>query len=560
MTFEELVNKEGASNVYANTSVDEATQAALMEWLFDRKLCDEPATFCRYYRRNLNKYYPQYLDLVRVLTVRDNMDPYVTYYFEHVGMDTGTGKTGVQTMGERTVATVTHDNDTNKTATENNGNLSTEGTSANTRNGDVNGTNTERINEHTFTIDTKTGSVIENGMDSEIYNNVTDAKNGTEIEKYNNVKDEIHRNEYTTNKENTTDTSEQSGVMYTRMSGGHHEKNNPILNNNSRGTVGDVNIHKEVSDGFAIAYPDANLDSIKTGLVTEDIYPQKRQIAEPAKGDNRASINELHGGGPAYTSYKGTSKAITAPSIKYASSEQYIPKQSADITEKTTGSDNLIYYGYTQKDGSKHPGDTNLTVYGVTPSKYDAQGNVIDGKKSPYKTETNHKTNGANANRTDESKDNYDLKTGSIERTYNGLSNVKNGSVEHPHYKKTDYQDYGDTDDSTKTGVNINVSRETSEITDNGKTNTQQTSHGMETTNGTSERNGSVDTKGKDNINVTTDRTDNRKNKVQEKGRQESIADIVPRAIKAITGTTAIAWLVDKLSVCFDNYEYMEEY
>lgn len=560
MTFEELVNNEGASNVYANTSVDEATQAALMEWLFDRKLCDEPATFCRYYRRNLNKYYPQYLDLVRVLTVRDNMDPYVTYYFEHVGSDIGTGKTGVQTVGERTVATVTHDNDTNKTATENNGNLSTEGTSTNRRNGDVNGTNTENINEHTLNIDTKTGSVIENGTDSEIYNNVTDAKNGTEIEKYNNVKDEIHRNEYTTNKENTTDTSEQSGVMYTRMSGGHHEKNNPILNNNSRGTVGDVNIHKEVSDGFAIAYPEANLDSIKTGLVTEDIYPQKRQIAEPAKGDNRASVNELDGGGPAYTSYKGTSKAITAPSIKYASSEQYIPKQSADITEKTTGSDNLIYYGYTQKDGSKHPGDTNLTVYGVTPSRYDAQGNVIEGKKSPYKTETSHKTNGANANRTDESKDNYDLKTGSIERTYNGLSDVKNGSVERPHYLKTDYQDYGDTDDSTKTGVNINVSRETSEITDNGKTNTQQTSHGRETTNGTSERNGTVDTKGKDNINVTTDRTDNRKNKVQEKGRQESIADIVPRAISAITGTTAIAWLVDKLSVCFDNYEYMEEY
>ena len=123
MTFEELVNNEGASNVYANTSVDEATQAALMEWLFDRKLCDEPATFCRYYRRNLNKYYPQYLDLMRVLTVRDNMDPYVTYYFEHIGTDTGTGKTGVQTMGERTVMTVTHDNDTNKTATENNGNV-----------------------------------------------------------------------------------------------------------------------------------------------------------------------------------------------------------------------------------------------------------------------------------------------------------------------------------------------------------------------------------------------------------------------------------------------------
>lgn len=560
MTFEELVNNEGASNVYANTSVDEATQAALMEWLFDRNLCDEPATFCRYYRRNLNKYYPQYLDLVRVLTVRDNMDPYVTYYFEHVGTDSGTGKTGVQTIGERTVATVTYDDNTSKTTTDNNGNLTTEGRSTNKRNGDVNGRNTENIDEHTTNIDTKTGSVVENGSDSEIYNNVTDAKNGSEIEEYNNVKDEIHRNEYTTNKENTTDTTEQSGVMYTRMSGGHHEKNNPILNNNSRGTVGDVNIHKEVSDGFAIAYPDANLDSIKTGLVTEDIYPQKREIAEPEKGDKRASINELDGGGPAYTSYHGTSKAITAPSIKYATTEQYIPKQSADITEKTTGSDNLIYYGYTQKDGSKHPGDTNLTVYGVTPSRYDERGNVIEGKKSPYKTETNHKTNGTNANRTDESKDNYDLKTGSIERTYNDLSNVKTGSVERPHYLKTDYHDYGDTGDSTKTGVNINVSSETSEITDTGKTDTYQTSHGMEVRNGTSERNGTVDTNGKDNINVTTDRTDNRKNKVQEKGRQESIADIVPRAINAITGTTAIAWLVDKLSVCFDNYEYMEEY
>lgn len=39
-----------------------------------------------------------------------------------------------------------------------------------------------------------------------------------------------------------------------------------------------------------------------------------------------------------------------------------------------------------------------------------------------------------------------------------------------------------------------------------------------------------------------------------EQGRHESEADILPRAIKAVTTTNAIKWLVKSLQVCFDNF------
>lgn len=42
-----------------------------------------------------------------------------------------------------------------------------------------------------------------------------------------------------------------------------------------------------------------------------------------------------------------------------------------------------------------------------------------------------------------------------------------------------------------------------------------------------------------------------------DEGRHESEADILPRAIKAVTSTNAIKWLVSSLQVCFDNYSEM---
>lgn len=99
MTFEELINKRSQATVFDNTGVDIATQNALVDWYFDYGLCtdeDEDKNgdiFLRYFQRNLNLYYPRYLQLLRVLAVKENMDPYVTDYIEEIAYknDTNTG-------------------------------------------------------------------------------------------------------------------------------------------------------------------------------------------------------------------------------------------------------------------------------------------------------------------------------------------------------------------------------------------------------------------------------------------------------------------------------------
>ena len=93
MTFEELNDSIGAEAIYSGTSVDAATQAALLEWNFDRFLSmegEDTTNWLRKYRRNLNMFYPIYLDRLRVESVRSNMDPFITEFMEKVHDDNGT--------------------------------------------------------------------------------------------------------------------------------------------------------------------------------------------------------------------------------------------------------------------------------------------------------------------------------------------------------------------------------------------------------------------------------------------------------------------------------------
>ena len=96
MTFQELTDKIGSEQIYTGTSVDSATQGALLEWLFDRYLSmsgDDTTTWLRRYRRNINMFYPIYLDYLRVESVRSNMDPFITDFMERVHDDNGTSVT-----------------------------------------------------------------------------------------------------------------------------------------------------------------------------------------------------------------------------------------------------------------------------------------------------------------------------------------------------------------------------------------------------------------------------------------------------------------------------------
>ena len=90
MTFDDIITKRGQATVFSNTDVDTATQNALVDWFFDYGLCtdekDDPQgdKFLRYFQRNCNLYYPRYAQLLRVLQVKENLDPYVTDYLEEV--------------------------------------------------------------------------------------------------------------------------------------------------------------------------------------------------------------------------------------------------------------------------------------------------------------------------------------------------------------------------------------------------------------------------------------------------------------------------------------------
>lgn len=101
MTFQELNDNLGAEEIYSGTSVDSATQGALIEWLFDRYLSmlgNDTTNWLRKYRRNLNMYYPIYMDYLRIESVRSNFDPFITEFMERIHEDNGTStNTGTST-------------------------------------------------------------------------------------------------------------------------------------------------------------------------------------------------------------------------------------------------------------------------------------------------------------------------------------------------------------------------------------------------------------------------------------------------------------------------------
>jgi len=86
MTFQDLIDKIGIDNVFLNTSVDLATQNCLLEWFFDYDLCDSDDTtkWLRYFRRRINDVYPKYNEMVRVMTAKSNMDPFITEFMQKI--------------------------------------------------------------------------------------------------------------------------------------------------------------------------------------------------------------------------------------------------------------------------------------------------------------------------------------------------------------------------------------------------------------------------------------------------------------------------------------------
>lgn len=207
-TFEELIDKIGLAEVFSGTDADEATQEAFQEWLFDYPLCsDNDNTFLRYFRRRFNNLYPRYLEQVRILSIKANFDPYVTDYFQDVIKHNGTENSSSE-----------------KVSSGENGSKVTSAKGS--------GSTTIR------TPDLQTHTIGENEID----NDTTSQNSGSDSTSH-----------------TGTVTVDRDGTNTTNRTGTDKTETNDKANSTA----------ESKTDGFGIAYPEANLGSIPLSLDAE---------------------------------------------------------------------------------------------------------------------------------------------------------------------------------------------------------------------------------------------------------------------------------------------------
>ena len=208
MDFQELVDKVGISTVFQNTSVDLATQNCILDWLFDYELCcDDETVWLRKFRRRCNDIYPKYLALVRVMTVKENMDPFIQVFMEKIHSTTDL-KNSTLTIGDTGTASQT---DTREIVTD----------------------------RDVAELDTRTST--------DTYNNLADAHSrGAEGIK--------SQTSYTNYQERTT--------------GGSSGTNTDTTSGDPYAIAGAVDSNGE-SRSIGIAYPEANMGSIPNGVASD---------------------------------------------------------------------------------------------------------------------------------------------------------------------------------------------------------------------------------------------------------------------------------------------------
>lgn len=216
MTFQELIDDIGSTALYYGTEAtsDSATQKIIQDFFWDSKLCSEKNKFVKYFQNRINNIYPLYLEEVRALTVKENMDPFVTDYFQHVTDD------------------ITHENGTSNKTSGSNGSNSTvyqKGTSSET-------VRTPDLTTSSENSSSTNGSSTENKSGSDMIQRTgSDSTNNTETS-------------------NGTNTDNKLSNTYT-----HSEDTNETK-----------------SDNISINYPEANLNGLG-GLDIDDI-PGNRSI------------------------------------------------------------------------------------------------------------------------------------------------------------------------------------------------------------------------------------------------------------------------------------------
>lgn len=194
MTFQELIDDIGSTALYYGTeaSSDSATQKIIQDFFWDSKLCAEKDKFIKYFQNRINNIYPLYLEEVRALSIKANMDPFVTDYFQHVTDD------------------ITHENGTSNKTSGSNGSNSTvyqKGTSSET-------VRTPDLTTSSESAGSTNGSSTENKSGSDMIQRTgSDSTNNSETSNGTNTDNKLS-NTYTHLDDTQTSKSDSIGITY----------------------------------------------------------------------------------------------------------------------------------------------------------------------------------------------------------------------------------------------------------------------------------------------------------------------------------------------------------
>ena len=459
MSFEEYIEQH--PELYSGTECDEATQGALLEWLFDYPISDE-SKFARYYRRRLNLLYPIYLKQVRLCSVLNNWDPFIVQYMEQLG---STGKT---TDGKAT---------TNKTT------AGTTGTT-NTTSRIIDATRTPELDytterdlahsNHDITIaqgsDTTTGKTTEaatneNTGSTTVTKDLATADTGTVT------------NAGTETNTNTKDltTTETNGGSDSRTT-----SQTTTENGTTTGSTSENSSETRNGDGKTLQYNMAYPETFSANLIMDaDSYAEATVPVGAASSGvwNNRKENETT------TGTRGTNT-----------------NDSRENERTTNGNESTSYGGTktTRQTGTDAiEKDTNATETRNTTQTQTGTETTAETGKTEHEGETNTETSTTGLHNTEVT--GSGTETGTETRTERGRETTRTSDTE---TGKTDT-----TTDSTETGETVNNTKD-----------------------------------------VII-------NKNIQQGRNESPADILPRAIATIQNSQPLKWLVDNLLVCFDTYD-----
>lgn len=253
-TFQQVIDEQGKEAVFAGTTVDSATQDAIIAWFKNRKVSDNE-NFLLYFRRLLSLHETQYTSLLRVQTIQ--FDPLVTQYMERLidreGQNSSTNtRNGTTNTSDSGTSTASGTNTVNTTSTStSHGTSDTTGKNSGKQDGTSNGTtNDKSMNAQLPQSSTGAGAGIPENMnwnyateqnESKGKNTNTSSQTNSGTSETNSTSDSRASGDSETNgRDNRTVTDSRNGNTTTTENGGTNGTNSEVVKERSTGRMGDA--------------------------------------------------------------------------------------------------------------------------------------------------------------------------------------------------------------------------------------------------------------------------------------------------------------------------------